>query len=120
MFQMTVADVFAIRGRGLVATGKIESGTIRVGDEVTIDGGRTARVNAIEMFRKILDYANAGDAVGLLLDGVDKEDVSSGMTLTAGGGSIAAPHADRRAELERMRDAGLMSDEQVEQALRSP
>ncbi len=82
MFRMTVQDVFSIKRRGLVATGQIESGTVRVGDELQIDGLGTTRVKALEMFRKQLDEAKAGDTVGLLLDGVEREDIGSGAVLT--------------------------------------
>ena len=94
MFRMTVQDVFAIKGRGLVATGQVESGVIRVGDEVEIDGGRRTEVKAVEMFRKKLDEATAGDNVGLLLEDVEKEAVARGAVLTAqgwgGGGTTGA------------------------------
>lgn len=122
MFRLTVADVFVLKGRGLVATGRVESGTIRVGDEVTVDGGRAVRVKAIEAFRRVMEEASAGDMVGLLLDGVQQGEVASGTVLSAGDDQAHAPVdlASRRTELERMRDAGLMTDEQIETDLRSP
>lgn len=82
MFRMTVADVFAIRGRGLVATGRVEEGTIRVGDMVTVNG-REVQVAAIEAFRKKLDAATAGETVGLLLAGLEREHVASGDVITS-------------------------------------
>lgn len=81
---MPVADIFFIRGRGLVATGKVETGTLNVGDDVQINGGRSVRVEGIEMFRKTLDQANEGDNVGILLKGIDKDDIKSGDVLTSG------------------------------------
>jgi elongation factor Tu len=83
-FLMPVEDVFSISGRGTVATGRVESGAIKVGDEVERVGIRETRkcvVTGVEMFRKILDQAQAGDNVGLLLRGMEKEDVERGMVL---------------------------------------
>lgn|SRR5574341_1291780 len=80
-FRMTVEDVFSIRGRGTVVTGKIESGTLKVGDEVAIQGKNGEKktvVTGIEAFRKTLDQANAGDAVGILLKDISKQDVQPG------------------------------------------
>ncbi len=82
MFRMTVEDAFVLKRRGLVVTGTIESGTVRVGDELYLDGIRTTRVREIEMFRKLLDWAEQGDSVGLGLDGVEKEDVPHGTVLS--------------------------------------
>lgn len=84
MFRLTVQDVFFIKGRGLVATGHVEVGEIRVGDEVWINGARPVQVEAIERFRKKLDEAVAGDNVGLLFSGLDRADLSSGDVLTSG------------------------------------
>jgi elongation factor Tu len=84
MFQMTVADIFFIRGRGLVATGQIEQGTLNVGDDVQINGNGAIRVEGIEMFRKKLDQANQGDNVGILLKGIDRDDIKAGDVLTTG------------------------------------
>src|SRR3954449_12598021 len=86
MFRMTIGDVFSITGRGTVVTGKVEEGSLSVGDEVAINGGRTVRVKAIEAFRKKLDTAAVGDTVGLLLEDVEKHDVKGGDVLTAAGG----------------------------------
>jgi elongation factor Tu len=83
-FLMPVEDVFSISGRGTVATGRVESGTIKVGEEVERVGIRETRkcvVTGVEMFRKILDQAQAGDNVGLLLRGMEKDDMERGMVL---------------------------------------
>jgi elongation factor Tu len=80
-FRMTVEDVFSIAKRGTVVTGKIEHGTLKVGDEVLIQGSngeRKAVVAGIEIFRKILPQASAGDNVGILFKDVSKQDVQSG------------------------------------------
>jgi len=80
-FRMTVEDVFSIKGRGTVVTGKIESGTIKVGDEVAIQGKNGEKrtiVTGVEMFRKTMSQANAGDNVGILLKDVAKQDVQQG------------------------------------------
>jgi elongation factor Tu len=87
-FLMPVEDVFSITGRGTVGTGRIERGVIRVGDEVEIVGLGTKRktvVTGVEMFRKILDQGEAGDNVGLLLRGVDKDELERGMVVAAPG-----------------------------------
>jgi elongation factor Tu len=84
-FRMTVEDVFSIRGRGTVVTGRIESGMLRVGDELLIyrgDASRTTVVNGIEAFRKTLKEAKAGDNVGVLLRDVTKDDVAHGDVLS--------------------------------------
>ncbi|MEW5812131.1 MAG: EF-Tu/IF-2/RF-3 family GTPase [Actinomycetota bacterium] len=81
--RMTVEDVFAIRNRGVVATGRIDSGAVRVGDTVQINGERSATVGGIEMFPKKATEAWAGDTVGILLTGIDKADVKAGDVLTA-------------------------------------
>ncbi len=85
MFRMTVEDVFAIRNRGIVATGRVESGTLRVGDTVQIDGTLEARVDAIEVFRKSIDEANVGDNIGVLFKDVEKSQLNRGSVLTAAG-----------------------------------
>jgi elongation factor Tu len=87
-FRMIVEDVFSIRGRGTVVTGRIESGTLRVGDAVGLqrDSATLAtKVTGIEMFRKQLEQAKAGDSVGVLLHGVDKTGVQRGDVLVAPG-----------------------------------
>jgi len=85
-FRMTIEDVFSISGRGTVVTGKVESGTIKVGDAVEISGGTgspvKSKVTGIEMFRKITDTAKAGDNIGCLLQGVNPQDVERGRVLT--------------------------------------
>jgi elongation factor Tu len=85
-FRMTVDDVFSIKGRGTVATGQIQSGTVRVGDRVRITrasggGAKTTTVSGVEMFRKVLAEARAGDNVGLLLKEVAKNDLQRGDVL---------------------------------------
>jgi elongation factor Tu len=87
MFRMTVEDVFAIRNRGTVATGRVESGTLRVGDTVQIDGTLEARVDAIEVFRKSIDEANVGDNIGVLFKGVEKSQLDRGSVLTSSSAS---------------------------------
>jgi len=83
-FLMPVEDVFSISGRGTVATGRVETGVVKTGDEVERVGIRETKkcvVTGVEMFRKTLDNAQAGDNVGLLLRGIDKEDIERGMVL---------------------------------------
>ena len=86
-FMMPVEDVFSITGRGTVATGRVERGQVRVGDEVEIVGisEETSKttVTGVEMFRKLLDYAEAGDNIGTLLRGVAREDIERGQVLAA-------------------------------------
>ncbi|MDD4052832.1 MAG: elongation factor Tu [candidate division Zixibacteria bacterium] len=92
-FLMPVEDVFSITGRGTVGTGRVERGKVKTGDELELVGIRDTRktvVTGVEMFRKILDYAQAGDNVGLLLRGVEKDELERGMVL-AKPGSIK-PH----------------------------
>ena len=100
-FMMPVEDVFSITGRGTVATGRVERGQVRVGDEVEIVGihdeiSKTT-VTGVEMFRKLLDYAEAGDNIGALLRGVAREDIQRGQVL-AKPGSIT-PHTKFTAEV---------------------
>jgi len=92
-FLMAVEDVFSIKGRGTVATGRIERGVIKVGEEIEIIGFKDTKksvVTGVEMFRKLLDQGQAGDNVGCLLRGVDKEEIERGQVL-AKPGSIT-PH----------------------------
>lgn len=100
-FLMPVEDVFTITGRGTVATGRIETGVINVGEEIEIIGMRDenmkSTVTGVEMFRKLLDRGEAGDNVGLLLRGVEKKDIWRGMVL-AKPGSIT-PHTEFKAEI---------------------
>jgi elongation factor Tu len=99
-FLMPVEDVFTISGRGTVATGRVERGKIKVGEEVEIVGMKpTVKtvVTGVEMFRKLLDEGQAGDNVGCLLRGVKREDVERGQVLAAPG-SIT-PHTNYEAEV---------------------
>jgi elongation factor Tu len=83
-FHMLVEDVFAIRNRGTVVTGKIDSGTLKVGDEIIIRGGngeKTTTVTGIEMFRKVLDQVKEGDVVGILLKDIARTDIQRGDEL---------------------------------------
>jgi elongation factor Tu len=99
-FLMPVEDVFSITGRGTVATGRVERGTVKVGDEVEIVGLRDTTktvVTGVEMFRKLLDQAEAGDNIGALLRGVDKDGIERGQVL-AKPGSIK-PHKKFKAEV---------------------
>ena len=99
-FLMPVEDVFSITGRGTVGTGRIERGIIKVGDEISILGmgaDTKTTVTGVEMFRKLLDEGQAGDNAGLLLRGVDKEDLGRGMVLAAPG-SIT-PHTKFKASV---------------------
>lgn len=84
-FMMPVEDVFSITGRGTVATGRVERGTVKIGDEVEIlgltDSPKKTIVTGVEMFRKTLDYAEAGDNIGALLRGVEREGVERGQVL---------------------------------------
>jgi len=99
-FLMPVEDVFSITGRGTVATGRIETGVVKVGDEVQIMGlgaNLKSTVTGVEMFRKLLDQGEAGDNVGLLLRGIDKKEVKRGMVV-AKPGSIT-PHTEFEAEV---------------------
>ncbi len=92
-FQMAIEDVFSITGRGTVVTGRVDRGVVKVGDEVEIVGLRETRktiVTGVEMFRKLLDQAQAGDNIGVLLRGVGKDEVERGQVL-AKPGSIT-PH----------------------------
>ena len=100
-FMMPVEDVFSITGRGTVATGRVERGQVRVGDEVEIVGiaEETAKttVTGVEMFRKLLDYAEAGDNIGALLRGVAREDIQRGQVLAKAG--TITPHTKFKAEV---------------------
>ena len=99
-FLMPVEDVFSITGRGTVATGRIESGIVKVGEELEMVGmgsDKKTTCTGVEMFRKLLDEGQAGDNAGLLLRGVDKEDIQRGMVL-AKPGSIT-PHTKFKASV---------------------
>ncbi|MDD2513740.1 MAG: elongation factor Tu [Proteiniphilum sp.] len=100
-FLMPVEDVFSITGRGTVATGRIETGVIKTGEEIQIIGlgaeGKKSVVTGVEMFRKILDEGQAGDNVGLLLRGIDKEEIKRGMVISHPG--KVKPHSKFKAEV---------------------
>ena len=100
-FMMPVEDVFSITGRGTVATGRVERGQVRVGDEVELVGiaeeTTKTTVTGVEMFRKLLDYAEAGDNIGALLRGVAREDIERGQVLAAPG--TITPHTKFNAEV---------------------
>ena len=99
-FLMPVEDVFSITGRGTVATGRIEAGVIHVGDEVQILGlgeDKKSVVTGVEMFRKLLDQGEAGDNVGLLLRGIDKNEIKRGMVLCKPG--QIKPHTTFKASI---------------------
>jgi elongation factor Tu len=140
VFRTTVEDIFFIRGRGLVATTKVEQGTVRVGDEVRVNGERVLRVDGIEAFRKTLDQAQAGLNVGLLFRDIQQGELSTGDVLTGAGASVdtglppspppppppptsgrdprfTAAEAQRQ-EFLSMREAGLMTTEQIDESLR--
>jgi elongation factor Tu len=91
-FRMTVDDVFSIKGRGTVVTGKIETGTIKVGDEILIQGksgeAKTI-VTGIEMFRKTVSQANVGDTVGILFKDIAKQDVQPGDVILCPGSDFS-------------------------------
>jgi len=100
-FLMPIEDVFTITGRGTVATGRVERGSVKVGETVEIVGmgekSKSTVVTGVEMFRKLLDYAEAGDNVGALLRGVDRKDIERGQVL-AKPGSIK-PHTKYKSEV---------------------
>ena len=100
-FLMPIEDIFSITGRGTVATGRIETGIIHVGDEVEIVGlgeePKKTVVTGVEMFRKLLDQGEAGDNVGLLLRGIDKNEIKRGMVITHPG--VIKPHSKFKASI---------------------
>ena len=99
-FLMPVEDVFSITGRGTVATGRIETGRCKIGDEVQLLGlgeNKKSTITGVEMFRKILEEGEAGDNVGLLLRGIDKKDVKRGMVITHPG--AITPHQGFKASI---------------------
>ena len=99
-FLMPVEDVFSITGRGTVATGRIETGIIHVGDAVQLLGlgeDKNSVVTGVEMFRKLLDEGQAGDNVGLLLRGIDKNEIKRGMVITHPG--VIKPHSKFKASI---------------------
>ena len=100
-FSMPIEDVFSITGRGTVVTGRVERGQIKVGDEVEIVGfeekPRKTVATGVEMFRKLMDYAEAGDNIGVLLRGIDRESVERGQVLAKPG--TIKPHTQFKAEV---------------------
>ncbi|GEK34070.1 elongation factor Tu [Kurthia sibirica] len=100
-FMMPVEDVFSITGRGTVATGRVERGQVKVGDTIDIVGiaeeTKQTTVTGVEMFRKLLDYAEAGDNIGALLRGVAREDIERGQVLAKPG--TITPHTTFKAEV---------------------
>jgi elongation factor Tu len=100
-FLMPVEDVFSITGRGTVATGRIETGVIKTGEEVQIIGlgeePKKSTCTGVEMFRKILDRGEAGDNVGLLLRGIDKKEIKRGQVIAKPG--TITPHKKFKAEI---------------------
>ena len=100
-FMMPVEDVFSITGRGTVATGRVERGQVKVGDVIEIVGlaeeAKSTTVTGVEMFRKLLDYAEAGDNIGALLRGVAREDIQRGQVLAKPG--TITPHTTFSAEV---------------------
>jgi elongation factor Tu len=99
-FLMPIEDIFSITGRGTVVTGRVERGVVKVGEEIEIVGMRDTRksvVTGVEMFRKLLDEGQAGDNIGALLRGIDKDDVERGQVLSKPG-SIK-PHKKFKAEI---------------------
>ncbi|MCY8207952.1 elongation factor Tu [Bacillus subtilis] len=100
-FMMPVEDVFSITGRGTVATGRVERGQVKVGDEVEIiglqDENKKTTVTGVEMFRKLLDYAEAGDNIGALLRGVSREEIQTSQVLAKPG--TITPHSKFKAEV---------------------
>ena len=99
-FLMPVEDVFSIKGRGTVPTGRVERGTIKAGDEIEIVGLEETKktvVISLEMFHKTLDYAEPGDAVGVLLRGVERDNISRGMVLAKPG--TLKPHTRAEAQV---------------------
>ena len=100
-FLMPVEDVFSITGRGTVATGRVERGTVKVGDNVELvglaDSARTLVVTGVEMFRKLLDSAEAGDNIGVLLRGIQRTEIERGQVLAAP--KSIAPHTKFESEV---------------------
>jgi len=99
-FMMPIEDVFSISGRGTVVTGRVERGKVKVGEEVEIVGYRETQkkvVTGVEMFRKLLDAGEAGDNIGVLLRGIEKDDVERGQVLAKPG--TMKPHTKFKAEV---------------------
>ena len=99
-FLMPIEDVFSIKGRGTVATGRVETGVVKVGEEIEIVGIRPTTksvVTGVEMFKKNLDQGQAGDNVGILLRGIERDDIERGQVLAKPG--TITPHTDFDAEV---------------------
>jgi elongation factor Tu len=99
-FLMPIEDVFSIKGRGTVVTGRIERGLVKVGEEIEIVGLRPTRkttITGVEMFRKLLDQGMAGDNVGCLLRGIERDDIERGMVLAKP--SSITPHTEFMTEV---------------------
>jgi elongation factor Tu len=99
-FLMSIEDVFSIKGRGTVATGRVEQGIVKVNEEVEIVGIRDTRksvVTGVEMFKKMLDQGQAGDNVGILLRGIEREDIERGQVLAKPG--TITPHTEFESEV---------------------
>jgi elongation factor Tu len=99
-FLMPIEDVFSIKGRGTVVTGRVERGVLKINEEIEIVGLRPTKktvITGIEMFRKSLDEARAGDNIGLLLRGVEKDDVERGQAIAKPG--TITPHTEFEAEV---------------------
>ncbi|MBI3624001.1 elongation factor Tu, partial [Candidatus Saccharibacteria bacterium] len=99
-FLMPIEDIFSIKGRGTVATGRVETGVVKVNEEVEIVGIRPTKksvVTGVEMFKKNLDQGQAGDNVGILLRGIEREDIERGQVLAKPG--TITPHTEFDAEV---------------------
>jgi len=99
-FMMAIEDVFSIKGRGTVATGRIETGVVKVNEEIEIVGIRPTKktvVTGVEMFKKNLDQGQAGDNVGILLRGIERDDIERGQVLAKPG--TITPHTEFDAEV---------------------
>jgi elongation factor Tu len=97
---MPVEDIFGIKGRGTVATGRIERGVVKVGDEVELVGVKATRkvvVTGVEMFKKLLDEGQAGDNVGLLLRGIEREEIERGQVMAKS--NTVKPHTNFSAQV---------------------
>jgi len=97
---MSIEDVFSIKGRGTVATGRVEAGIVKVGEEVEIVGIKDTRkvtVTGVEMFKKMLDEGRAGDNIGALLRGIEREEIERGQVLAKPG--TITPHTEFEAEV---------------------
>ncbi len=109
-FLMAVEDVFSIKGRGTVPTGRVERGVIKAGDEVEIVGlhhePKKVVATSLEMFHKTLDYAEPGDAVGILLRGVEREDIERGQVLAAPGSIKPHTHAEAEVYVLKKEEGG--------------